>query len=116
MSDEVTQADRDAAHEWMRGQSTGLRMMMVKPRGLYEAFARHRLQAKASKDTEIQQAVAAEVAQIVAGLKSENGQCDCSARSEGECACGAWDDYKTWPLERVWEWIERGEYKGTSGE
>lgn len=63
-----------------------------------------------------QQAVAAEVAQIVAGLKSENGQCDCSARSEGECACGAWDDYKTWPLERVWEWIERGEYKEASGE
>ena len=63
-----------------------------------------------------QQAVAAEVAQIVAGLKSENGQCDCSARSEGECACGAWDDYKTWPLERVWEWIERGEYKETSSE
>lgn len=40
---EVTDADREAVHAWMREQSTGLRMMMTKPRGLYEAFARHRL-------------------------------------------------------------------------
>lgn len=53
MSIEVTQADRDAAHEWLRGQSTGLRMMMVKPRELYEAFARHRHQARAEQAAEL---------------------------------------------------------------
>lgn len=40
---EVIDADREAVHAWMREQSTGLQMMMTKPRGLYEAFARHRL-------------------------------------------------------------------------
>ena len=97
---EITQADRDRAAPYAQ-----LLVVSEPVETIAQSFARHR-----------QQAVAAEVAQIVAGLKSENGQCDCSARSEGECACGAWYDYKTWPLERVWEWIERGEYKETSGE
>ena len=45
---EVTQADIDAAHAWIRQQSTGLQMMMNKPRGLHEAFARHRAAAFAA--------------------------------------------------------------------
>lgn len=52
-----------------------------------------------------------ERAQIVAWLRKENGLCDCFARSEGECACGAWDDYKTVPLERIWAAIEAGEHR-----
>lgn len=52
---------------------------------------------------------------IVAWLKRENGLCDCYARSEGECGCGAWDDYKQWPLERVWETIKSGQHKETNG-
>lgn len=105
MSIKVTQADREAAASG--AVLSEMRDLIRAGRADHHAepWAKHR-----------QQAVAAEVAQIVAGLKSENGQCDCFARSEGECGCGAWSDYKTWPLERVWEWIERGEYKETSGE
>lgn len=47
------------------------------------------------------------IADVVEWLRSENGQCDCFARSETECACGAWDDYKTWPLERTAQEIAR---------
>lgn len=41
------------------------------------------------------------IADVVEWLHSENGLCDCFARSATECACGAWDDYKEWPLERT---------------
>ena len=42
-----TAADREAAAEWIRQQSTGLQMMMANPRSLPQAFARHRTQAEA---------------------------------------------------------------------
>lgn len=45
----ITQADIDRAHEWMRGQTTGLRMMLVKPRGIYEILAAHRIAAEEGK-------------------------------------------------------------------
>lgn len=44
----------------------------------------------------------------VALLREENGQCDCFAREEGECACGAWDDSKTMSVARLIEAIEIG--------
>jgi hypothetical protein len=31
--------------------------------------------------------------------------CDCFAREEGECACGAWDGYKTVPVARMIELV-----------
>jgi hypothetical protein len=34
-------------------------------------------------------------------LEADAELCDCFARSEGECACGAWDDYKTAPVENM---------------
>jgi hypothetical protein len=37
----------------------------------------------------------------VKALEEDSGLCDCFARSEGECACGAWSGYKTVPLERA---------------
>ena len=48
---------------------------------------------------------------IVAWLREENELCDCFARSETECGCGAWDSYKTVLLSRIWEAIERGEHR-----
>lgn len=50
------------------------------------------------------------VAKVVAWLRKENGLCDCHARSEMECGCGAWDDYKTKPLLEIADAIERGEH------
>lgn len=47
------------------------------------------------------------IADVVEWLHSENGLCDCFARSETECACGAWDDYKQWSLERTAQEITR---------
>lgn len=51
------------------------------------------------------------IAEVVAWLRTENGQCDCFARSEGECACGAWDDHKTKPLLEIATALETGEWK-----
>lgn len=47
------------------------------------------------------------IADVVEWLHREIGLCDCFARSETECACGAWDDHKTWPLERTAQEITR---------
>lgn len=49
------------------------------------------------------------VAQVVEWLRRENGLCDCHARCETECGCGAWDDWKTKPLLQIADAIERGE-------
>jgi len=49
------------------------------------------------------------VAQVVEWLRKENGLCDCHARCETECGCGAWDDWKTKPLLEIADAIERGE-------
>lgn len=69
----------------------------------------------AARITELETALAeAEgrvIAEVVAWLRDENGQCDCFARSEGECACGAWDDYKTKPLLDIATALETGEWK-----
>lgn len=94
---EVTDADREAAAAFFRDQRTALSVKFTlghDPSALLEAFARHRLAA---------------IDAVVKWLKEENGLCDCFARSEGECGCGAWQDYKTVPLERIWTAIEAGE-------
>lgn len=36
----------------------------------------------------------ATIANVRRWLTMISETCDCFARSEGECACGAWDDYK----------------------
>ena len=50
-----------------------------------------------------------QVARVVEWLRKENGLCDCHARCETECGCGAWDDWKTKPLLQIADAIERGE-------
>ena len=50
------------------------------------------------------------VAKVVAWLRKENGLCDCHARCETECGCGAWDDWKTKPLLEIADALERGEH------
>jgi hypothetical protein len=51
-----------------------------------------------------------ERATVVAWLRSDNSLCDCFAREEGECACGAWDDNKSRPLLQIAADIEAGEH------
>lgn len=102
---EVTQEDYFAANAWWNHP-----VAVGKPHvdDLSEAFARHRIAAdlagyeRGRRET---------VERIVAWLRKENGLCDCNARSAGECGCGAWDDYKQWPLERTADAIEGGEWK-----
>ncbi|MGL5736472.1 MAG: hypothetical protein ACRCYS_16545 [Beijerinckiaceae bacterium] len=36
-------------------------------------------------------------------LEADAKLCDCFARMEGECGCGAWDDYKTISSQRAVE-------------
>lgn len=50
-----------------------------------------------------------QVARVVEWLRKENGLCDCHARCETECGCGAWDDWKTKPLLEIADAIDRGE-------
>ena len=47
------------------------------------------------------------VARVVEWLRRENGLCDCHARCETECGCGAWDDWKTKPLLQIADAIEQ---------
>ena len=49
---------------------------------------------------------------IVAWLRADNSRCDCFARSEGECACGGWDGYKSRPLIQIADDIEAGAHHG----
>lgn len=51
-----------------------------------------------------------ETRRIVEWLRAEARLCDCFARSSGECGCGAWDDYKMVPVERIADAIERGDH------
>lgn len=53
---------------------------------------------------------------IVAWLREAASQCDCFARSAGECACGAWfqepgeRSFKQVYVEDIAEAIERGDH------
>lgn len=49
----------------------------------------------------VQAAYAAGLERAAVILEEDAKLCDCFARAEGECACGAWDDYKTAPIERM---------------
>lgn len=57
-----------------------------------------------------------ERSKIVAWLRAEAQLCDCFAREEGECACGAWGSepgersYKRAYIEDLADAIERGDY------
>lgn len=39
----------------------------------------------------------------ICALEDDAKLCDCAALEANECACGAWDDYKTIPSERAVE-------------
>ena len=55
--------------------------------------------------------VEAERQAVVDWLKAENGLCDCFAREENECICGAWDGYKTKPRRYIADAIEHGDHR-----
>lgn len=62
-----------------------------------------------------------ERAAVVAWLRGEAQLCDCHAREEGECCCGAWDSavgersYKRVYIEDIADAIERLEHHGGEG-
>ncbi len=49
-------------------------------------------------------------AAIVAWLRDDAAKCDCFAHSEGECACGAWSDYKRVLETDIADRLECGEH------
>jgi hypothetical protein len=61
-------------------------------------------------------AVKAERAAVVVWLRAEAQMCDCAAREDSECACGAWDtepgerSYKRVYIEDIADAIEGGEH------
>ena len=59
---------------------------------LLVTLARHR---EAARRDAIEEAARA--------LEADAKLCDCHARSEGECACGAWCEWKTVPMHRAVE-------------
>lgn len=92
MTDEVTQADRDAAAEWMRAKHPDCAFT-----DLSITIARHR-----------QQTVAAEVAKIVAWLRQTTDSYSFGTYER----CSEMRSY--W--QSAADAIERGDYKETSGE
>lgn len=86
-----TQRDRDAA-ERLWNVETG--KMDKTPNAIAQSFARH-----AAAERAIGYRMGIEAA--AKALEDDAQLCDCHARSEGECACGAWSDYKTVPIERA---------------
>ena len=109
---EVRQEDREAVRAF-HAKALGLAISGNEAnRLLAEAFARHRIAAENAAQQEITALDATRedrVAQVVEWLRKENGLCDCHARCETECGCGAWDDWKTKPLLEIADAIERGE-------
>lgn len=110
MSDEVeiTDGDREAAASVAVLAEMRELILAGKADHHAEPWASHRITADLA-GYELGQRETVE--RIVAWLRKENSLCDCYARSEGECGCGAWDDYKQWPLERTADAIEAGEWK-----
>ena len=53
-----------------------------------QAFARHRIAA---------------IEECAKALEAEAKLCDCFARNEGECSCGAWCEWKSIPSARAVE-------------
>lgn len=80
--------------------------------------ARHRITHSLPGDVEtpIERTAEQERAAIVAWLRADAQLCDCLAREEGECACGAWDSepgersYKRAYIEDIADAIERGDH------
>lgn len=93
----IEQCDRDAAKRWGTGPVYNMGH-------LAEAFAAHREAAE-------QRGREQERAAVVAWLRADNSLCDCFARSEDECVCGAWDNYKTRPLLQIAADIESGQHR-----
>lgn len=81
----ITDEDRKAAHSILWVQT-----LIDDQEVIAEAFAAHR-----------QAAFNAGLERAAVILEEDAKLCDCFARAEGECACGAWDDYKTAPIERM---------------
>ena len=52
----------------------------------------------------------AERAAIVASLRADAERCDCAARSDNECTCGAWDGFKRVYVTDIADAIERGDH------
>ena len=86
----VTQTDRDAAAAYMqlvrstRWSVDGILSGGCDTTSVVQAFAAHRIAAEAAQRERDAQLIEADAK-----------LCDCSAHSEGECACGAWCESKT---------------------
>ena len=106
---DITQADREAAAQnilrrliaqhggelpWMDASTMSMRMGEQDNHPEVQAFATHRI---------------AERERLIALIEADAKTCDCFARSDGECACGAWDDYKQVSLARVIDILKESE-------
>jgi hypothetical protein len=89
---EVTQADREALYDidiemsWVLDED--------ERKAILNIVSRVRLAAEQRGAERMKEAAAK-------ALEEDSKLCDCFARSEGECACGAWSDYKTVPVART---------------
>jgi hypothetical protein len=50
------------------------------------------------------------VEEAAKALEEDAKQCECFAREESECGCGAWNDYKTITLARAVEIVRKLKY------
>ena len=100
---DVSDADRKAAADWMTermalvmaGETGGGELSLIK------AFERHR---EAGRLAGLEEAAVA--------LEADAKLCDCAAREENECACGAWCEWKTITSARAVEIVRAAKGEG----
>jgi predicted DNA-binding transcriptional regulator YafY len=85
----VTDEDRKAAADFMCAPSTDSDLEV-----LAELLARHRIAAE-------QRGYQQGMEEAAGALEADAKLCDCHARSVEECACGAWDGWKTITADRA---------------
>ena len=74
----------------------------------------------AARISELEQQLAARDGEIVAWLRADAQKCDCAAREDSECACGAWGGevgdrtYKRAYIEDIADAIASGAYRSNA--
>ena len=100
------QADRDAAADFScQPHQEKLRSGEWDSDPVIQALAKHRLAA--SQPTQSDALREAVIEECAKALEDDAKKCDCFARNERECGCGAWCEWKSITSQRAIE-IVRG--------
>jgi hypothetical protein len=86
---------REAAASFLESWEPGPEMTVVKLARAFQAAI------DAQRERDAKEYIQAGIDAAADAMEADAKLCDCFARSEGECGCGAWSDYKTVPVSRM---------------